>query len=326
MALLGLVAVLIAALSTGSSTRSAQSRSHPGLPAQRHPVRLRTKRLAVALPAPLQDAAAVVLADRTLALLGGLDANDTSTAAVMVLAGSHVATVARLPLAQHDAQGALLAGRAYVFGGGQVSSYDHVLRFDPAGGVSAVGALPRPASDVAVAAVDGSAYVIGGYDGEQALDTILAWRPGQPARLVGRLPFSLRYAAVAAIGGQILILGGSHGEAAQTEILRFDPRSGQVRPIGRLPRPVTHAAAVALGSYVYLLGGRGSSPESQTAAILAIDPLDGAVTPAGRLPLALSDAAAGVVGGRVLIAGGQSSGATQSSVFAAEPVLAPSVP
>jgi hypothetical protein len=281
-AVAGLVAVGLVTLGGGSSRRPAGLRVETGHVPRLPPARLEAHRLAVALPSPLQDAAVVTLADGAVALLGGLDANDTSTSAVTVLAREHVSMLARLPQAQHDAQGALLGGKAYVFGGGQVSSYDHVLRLDPAtDSVSEVGVLPSGASDVAVAAAGGDAYVIGGYDGARALDTILGWRPGQSAKLVARLPLSLRYAAAATVGGQVLIVGGSHGESAEDEILRFDPVSRSVTRIGRLPRPLTHASAVAFGSYVYVLGGRGSSPESQTSAILAIDPLNGAVASAG---------------------------------------------
>ncbi len=34
-----------------------------------------------------------------------------------------------LPLAQHDAQGALLADRMYAFGGGSTSERDHIISF-----------------------------------------------------------------------------------------------------------------------------------------------------------------------------------------------------
>ena len=208
-----------------------------------------------------------------------------------------------------------------MFGGGQVSSYDHVLRFDPAtGSVSQAGTLPRATSDAAVATVGGTAYVIGGYDGAIALDTIVAWRPGVQARVVARLPLSLRYAAVAAVAGQLVIAGGTHGEAAGREILRFDPTSGRVTAIGRLPEALTHVPAVALDGSVYVLGGRGSASTSQTSEILAIDPATGDVTPAGRLPVALSDAAAAVLGGRVVLAGGQSASGTESSIYSLAPV------
>src|ERR1039457_6334988 len=116
------------------------------------------ERRAGTLSAPLEDAAAVSLGEGRMVLLGGLDENDTSTAAITVLPAGHVSAGARLPEAQHDAQAAQLGGEVYVFGGGQVSSYDHILRFDPASGnVSLVGHLPQPASDVAVAAIAGTA-------------------------------------------------------------------------------------------------------------------------------------------------------------------------
>ena len=124
LAILALVAALIGALAAGSSPRRAATPARAGTLTKSRPAGFRAHRLAVALPSPLQDAAAVALPDHTLALFGGLDANDTSTTAVTVLAGGHVSTPARLPLAQHDAQAALLGGAAYIFGGGAVSSYD----------------------------------------------------------------------------------------------------------------------------------------------------------------------------------------------------------
>lgn len=330
LALAALIAAALILLGAGSGTPRSPSSSDAAVggrggdgarPAAATPTGLVTHRLAMALPSPLQDAAAVSLADGTLALLGGLDGNDTSTAGVLVFDGSRVSVRSQLPLPQHDAQGALLGNDAYVFGGGQVSSYDHVLRFDPAdGSVSRAGALPRATSDAAVASIGGTAYVVGGYDGARALDTIVAWRPGSPARIVARLPLSLRYAAVAAVAGQLVIAGGTHGEAAEREILRFDPASGLVTAIGRLPNPLTHAPAVALGGRVYVIGGRGPASGSQTREILAIDPASGAVTRVGRLPEALSDAAAAVLGGRMVLAGGQSAARTESSIYSLTPV------
>ena len=90
------------------------------------------------------------------ALLGGLDSSEVSSAGIEVADLHGVLHTASLPLAQHDAQGALLGGRVYVFGGGSSSELDHIVSFDPAGGtVQTVGALPRAQSDVAVTAAGG---------------------------------------------------------------------------------------------------------------------------------------------------------------------------
>jgi hypothetical protein len=288
------------------------------------PEKLLVRRLPLSLPFAVQDTAGVSLGSGRAALLGGLNAADTSTATVSVLDVRGVTAGASLPEAQHDAQGVMLDGRVYVFGGGQFESYDHILSYNPVtGSVTQVASLPTATSDAAVAALAGTAYVVGGYDGQQALDTIIAWRPGGQPKRVARLPYGLRYAAVAATDGRLLIAGGSHDEAATTTILSFDPATGDLRHIGDLPAPITHAAAVALGSYVYILGGRGSALGTQSAAIFAVDAATGRSVRDGRLPEPLSDAAAIPVGeGRVWLAGGLSATGTVDSVLE----LTPSTP
>ena len=256
------------------------------------------------LPAPIKDPAFAVLGGGRFALLGGLDSSEVSSATIEVADLHGVLHTASLPVAQHDAQGALLDGRVYVFGGGSSSQLDHIVSFDPGGGAMTVGALPQAASDVAVAATGGTAYVVGGYNGTDWLNTIIAWRPGSSPRVVANLPVGLRYAAAAAVDGKILIIGGSKPDGASDAIYRFDPATGQVQQIGRLAQPITHASAATLGSYVYLVGGRGNTLGSQTADVLSIDPRTGTVEPAGRLPEPLSDTASLSIGGGIVVAGG----------------------
>ena len=267
------------------------------------------------LPAAVQDPATAALGDARFVLLGGLDAADTSTAAVTVADPRGVRATARLPGAQHDAQAAVLGGSVYVFGGGQLTQYEHILRYDPAANsVTSAGSLPTAASDVAVTQLNGTAYVIGGFDGSRALDTIVAWTPAGAARVVAHLPVALRYASVVAADGAVLVLGGSTPTGASDAIYRFSPATGAVRQIGRLPAPVTHAGAALLRATVYLVGGRGDSLGSRTAAIYAIDPATGHVTPAGHLPQPLSDAGVVRLGDALVVAGGHSAAATQAAV------------
>ena len=162
-------------------------------------------------------------------LIGGLDAADTSSAEIDV-AGSHgLLHSATLPLAQHDAQGAALAGKVYVFGGGSFSELDHIVSFDPvSNAVGNAGTLPRAQSDVAVTQLDGTAYIVGGYDGTNWLNTILAWRPGSGVRVAGHLPVGLRYSSVSPVDGRLVIIGGSTPAGATDAIYSFDPASGRV--------------------------------------------------------------------------------------------------
>ena len=211
-----------------------------------------------------------------------------------------------------------------MFGGGSSSELDHILSFDPGSGtVHTVGTLPHAQSDVAVTETGGTAYVVGGYDGTNWINTILAWRPGSPVRVAGQLPVGLRYAAATAVDGQVLIMGGSTPASASDAIYRFDPATGHVRQIGRLPQPITHASAATLGSFAYLIGGRGDTLGSQTATVWSIDPRTGAVAVAGRLPEPLSDTASIPVNGSVIVAGGLAPTTTVAGVGELVPIHSP---
>ena len=276
-----------------------------------------------ALPAAVQDAAVASLGGGSLLLLGGIDAAQHSTSAIVERTAARSSVRARLPEIQHDAQAAALGGQVYIFGGGDIASYAHILRFDPASGTVAVaGALPRPQSDVAVTTIGGTAYVVGGFDGVTPLDTIVAWRPGGASRIVGRLPFAVRYAAVAAAGGRLIIAGGTGIDGVSDAIWSYDPADEAVVQIGSLPDPVTHASAVTVGGRVYLIGGRASATGEQTAAIIEIDPRTALASVVGSLPKPLSDAAVAISGGRIVVAGGEGrGGAVRSAVLSLTPVV-----
>ena len=250
------------------------------------------------------------LDERGVVLLGGIDASGNSTDAVQAVGSGPAGHVGALPIPQHDAQAATLGSEVYVFGGGQVSSYDHILRYDPAtGAVTRAGTLP----------VGDTAYVVGGYTGSTPLDTILAWRPGGSPHAVGRLSAGLRYAAVTAVGSRLIVAGGTVAEAPSDAILSFDTATGTVEKIGRLPFPLTHASAATLGGDAIVVGGRRELSGSQTDAVLAIDPASGRVQTVGRLPHPLSDAAVVTVGDRIVVAGGDDGTGPQSAIFAISP-------
>jgi DNA-binding beta-propeller fold protein YncE len=191
------------------------------------------------------------------------------------------------------------------------------------GAATAAGRLPQPRSDLGAAAISGTAYLVGGYTGSSALDTILAWRPGQTPRVAGRLPHPLRYAAVAAAGDRIVIAGGTTPRGATHTILSFDPESAAVTKIGVLPAATTHAAAATLDGWVYVIGGRRAEGGRTSADIVAIDPSTGKATLAGRLPNALSDAAAIPISGGILLAGGRSGSGVVGDVLRLAPAPRP---
>jgi YVTN family beta-propeller protein len=210
----------------------------------------------------------------------------------------------------------------YVFGGGNgPSQLSDIVRVDRASGRSSlVGRLPSASSDSTAAAIDGTAYVVGGYTGTRWLDTIVAYRPGKPARIVAHLPKTLRYAAVTAVGNHLVIAGGSlENGTASDSVLLFAPATGRVTKLGTLPAPTTHAAAATLGGVAYVIGGRGASIGTPTTAIVAIDIARKRVRAAGQLKAARSDLAAATVGTRILVAGGKGPAGTVATISQLSP-------
>jgi hypothetical protein len=297
-------------------------------------------------PAPYQLpsglAREVVLpAGRGLLIAGGLTPRATSTAAVRLLNPSTGGTsrVGRLAIPTHDAAGATVGGRTFVFGGGQQGSVATVQQITarpapaqagPARGAGPVaGRLPRPRSDLAAVTRGGTAYLLGGYDGAGYDATVLATRDGRRFTVVARLAVPVRYPAVAVLGGQIWVFGGQTSHGITNDIQRISlPGSGpggagqtvggrKVAAVvaGHLPRPMTAAAAFALGGALYIAGGqtaparpgqvtaRPSATLTTSGAVLRYQPGHPAVL-AGTLPVPVANAGAGVVGGTAFLVGG----------------------
>jgi outer membrane protein assembly factor BamB len=258
------------------------------------------------LPAPVERTVAVAGQGRVL-IAGGLDAAGQSVAGVFGLdpASGRLQSLGALPLPVHDAAGALIGGRLYVFGGGAATSSDAVQVFDPATRRGSLAArLPRPLSDLAAAQVGRATYLVGGFDGRTPRPEILVTRDGRHFTLAGRLPIGLRYPAVAAADGKLLIAGGQTATGLSAAVYAFDPVSGQTAPVARLPAPVAHAAAVVRASTLYILGGAdiGGAP---TGAITTVDLSTHAVAPLARTIAPRADAAAAQLGAATFLIGGR---------------------
>ena len=317
------VATLLACTAAGCSSSPSAPAKTAGHPVPKHsgtahvpsaaaPVRLR---VAVAGELPHGLSRTVAVADNgQILLLGGLVPGDTTTSVVLRFdpVSGTTATAGRLALAVHDASGAVLGGRALVFGGGAATSVADVQAFT--GGTGAVvGRLDRGRSDSAAAVLGSTAYVAGGFDGSAMVRTIDATSDGAHVRQAGSLVLGVRYPAVAAAGGWVWIVGGQLATTESTrsggqtdDIQRFDPATGRTTIAGHLPEPLGHATAFALGGAVYVAGGRSGSQAVRT--VWRIDPATGRATAVATLPRAASDMAAVVIGDKAWLIGGETTG------------------
>jgi hypothetical protein len=262
------------------------------------------------LPAPLSRE--VLLTDgHQLVGLGGLNAAKVSSPGAFSIDPASGATkpFGNLSPAVHDAAGAFLGGKYFVFAGGTgaTPAITTVVQAVPAAGGNAqnVGMLPQPRADLAATVVDNTAYVVGGSQETQSFyPSVLATTDGVTWRTAGNITTPVRYPAVTAANGAVYIIGGVTSNGTDTAaVQRYDPKTGTTTVIAQLPAPTSHASAVALGTSVYVLGGFVNNTVS--TQVLRVDLGTGAVSQAGTLPAPLSDAAVTTIGPSAYLAGGQ---------------------
>jgi N-acetylneuraminic acid mutarotase len=239
-----------------------------------------------------------------LVIAGGLTPEGTSATTVTMLDPVTGLTrpAATLAAATHDAGGAILGGRPYLFGGGDTVSVPTVQAVSTGTKAAVAGQLPAARSDLAAVTVGTTAYLVGGYDGTTIDPRVLATTDGSHFRVTARLPVPVRYPAVAAAGGMIWVFGGQSATGPTEDIQRIDPATGQAAVAGHLPQPVQGAAALSLGGELYVAGGTGSAT---SAAVYRFDPGTSRITAAGELPVPVGYAGAAVAGGVGYLIGGE---------------------
>lgn len=299
--------------SSGEASRGRDAAAAPTSSTTAAPATLEAQTENWTLPAPVSRS--VVVPDgHGFLILGGLASGDVSTSRIVQVdpttGRSQVA--GRLSLAVHDSAGAFLGGRALVFGGGSYRTVSEVQAWTGES-TSAVGHLPDARSDLSAWTLDGTAYIVGGFDGTTMTPDILATSDGVTFRSVAQLVVPVRYAAVAGSGHTLWVVGGvlstSEGGTAETDaIQKVDLTTGLVSVVGHLPRAMGHATALTIDGSVFVVGGRSGTVPNAT--IWRVDPASGAVRQAGQLPAALSDAGSVVVDGVGYVIGGEVSGPT----------------
>jgi hypothetical protein len=166
--------------------------------------------------------------------------------------------------------------------------------------------LQEPRQEVAVAALDGRLYVIGGFRADLSIaDTVEVYDPEADAwSFAPPLPTPVHHAAAAAVDGVLYVFGG-WSDLFQTplaEVHAFDPAAGEWSPREPMPAARGSLAAAALGGLVYTAGG---SPADREQDLAVYDPvadewteLPAMPTPRNHLALVALEGRLHAVGGR----------------------------
>jgi N-acetylneuraminic acid mutarotase len=260
------------------------------------------------LPAPVSRLVAVPDGSG-VRLAGGLTRSSASSTAVYRLdvAGGAARRVGTLSQPVHDAAGASIGGRLFVFGGGAASTTAAVQRFDGTGPSRIVGRLPQARSDLSAVTVGTRVYLLGGYTGSQQPAAVLDTTDGTTFHPAATLPVPVRYPAAAAVGYTIWLFGGEQANQPVRDIQRIDTITGRAQVVGQLPVPLSQATALVLDGHVLIAGGRTSSTQT-SGSVYLFDPGQHTIRPVAQLPLPVADAAAVVVDHTGYLLGGETNG------------------
>ena len=292
-----------------SPHRSASSAAPDASRTASPPLTLQVTRAAYHLPSAISRE--VVLArGQDLLVIGGITQQLTTTAAITQLntVTGRATHAGRLADPAHDAAGAVLGGRPYLFGGGDQAELATVQALRRSGTAVVAGQLPGPRSDISSVTLGGTAYLVGGYDGASWTGTVLSTTNGRTFTKVATLPVPVRYAAVAGAGKRIWVFGGLTPAGNSRAIQRVNLATGTAAIVGHMPAPISAATAVILAGRIFIAGGQvtrgGGARLGASRKVLAYDPVHRRVTTVGRLPVAVTNAAAAVIGGTACLVGG----------------------
>jgi hypothetical protein len=165
---------------------------------------------------------------------------------------------------------------------------------------------PAERSEVAVAALDGKAYVIGDYNGatelliyDLATDT---WSKG------AAFPYPVHHTMAAERDGRIFVFGGYvNGWEASEKAWSYDPGKNVWERRADLPTPRAAGGATPRGDKIHVVGGSGSG-RINVATHEIYDPATDSWTRAAPLPAPRDHLAVQTVEGRIVATGGRIDG------------------
>lgn len=163
--------------------------------------------------------------------------------------------------------------------------------------------------EVAVAALNGKIYVIGGIRrNASTADTVEAYDPVTNTwQFVAPLPMPVHHTAAASVNGKLYVIGGLSGlQFSPTPgTFEYDPEENVWRPKQPLPRSRGALAVAVIAGKIYAAGG---SPASRERDFAVYDPVSNNWTMLPNMPTPRNHLAAGAIGKKFYAVGGRTGG------------------
>ena len=168
-----------------------------------------------------------------------------------------------------------------------------------------------PRQEVAVAAVNGKVYLIGGFGpGGSILSSVEEYDPATNTwRFIAPLPAGRHHTAAAVIGSSIYVVGGFSALAfdPQPTVYRYDTLTDQWTRLADLPKARGALGAVAIDGKIYAVGGLPDGTD-----LTVYDPATNMWTVLPPMPTPRDHLAAVAAGGILFVAGGRFPGNTNA--------------
>lgn len=163
-------------------------------------------------------------------------------------------------------------------------------------------------SGLALAALDGALYAIGGETQQGVSGILEAYDPDSATWSERRsLPLPVADIQAAALGGRLYVPGGRMEDGRLTDKLQiYDPLRDAWENGADLPYPLSAYALAAWEGRLYLFGGWDG--ERASAGVLIFDPSLGAWSQGSPMPASRMYCAAAPAGGKIYVLGGLDGG------------------
>ena len=175
---------------------------------------------------------------------------------------------------------------------------------------STLAPMLQPRSEMAIAALGGKVYVIGGYPpGRIPSDVVQVYDPASNSWTLGPpTPVPIHHSVAMTVGDRMFLIGGEYMGAGTgnppvflNDVYELDVEAGEWLPRAPMPTARSGAGAGVIDGKIYVAGGR--PPRGRDFAVY--DPEADEWTPLLRLPTARNHLAVDAIGGKLYVAGGR---------------------
>lgn len=172
--------------------------------------------------------------------------------------------------------------------------------------------LSAPRFLMAAAALNGSVYSLGGFDGTTLLDTVEVYTPSSDRwQSLAPLPSPRRELAAAGLDGKLYAVGGWQGSAVTTKVEIYNP-STNTWSVGRpMPTARNNLAAAAVNGKLYAIGGWNGT---YLNTVEIYDPATNTWSAGPAMPTARNAMASAVIGSKIYLLGGWANGRALTTV------------